>query len=88
MTAWYSICTKADKKVLQCVVKTVQGIVCMVLPSLKHVYNTDCLMRLENIIRQKKTNMTPIVKVLPMSQSLHTCTKLLLKTCATIELNI
>ena len=51
ITVWYSSCTEAEKKRLQRVVRTAEKIIGCPLPSLLDIYNSRCLSRAQNIVK-------------------------------------
>ena len=51
ITVWYSSCTEADRKGFQRVIKTAQRIIGCPLPSLSDIYNSRCLSRARNILK-------------------------------------
>ena len=51
VTTWHSNCTKADRKRLQRVTNTAQRIIGCPLPPIATIYNSRCLTRTRNILR-------------------------------------
>ncbi|CAG5946904.1 unnamed protein product [Menidia menidia] len=51
MTVWHSSCTEAERKRLQRVTNTAQKIIGCPQPSLTAIYNSRCLSRARNILR-------------------------------------
>lgn len=51
ITAWYGSCSAADRKALQRVVKTAERIIGGHLPSVQGIYNSRCLRKARNIVK-------------------------------------
>src|SRR4029434_1975330 len=57
ITAWYGSCSAADCKALR-VVKTAERITGSHLPSVQGIYNTRCLRKARNIVKDQDTKTT------------------------------
>ena len=65
ITAWYGSCSAADRKALQRVVKTAERITGSHLPSVQGIYNTRCLRKARNIVKDHSHPGYGILKLLP-----------------------
>ncbi|KAF7669875.1 hypothetical protein LDENG_00100560, partial [Lucifuga dentata] len=65
ISVWYTSCTEADRKRLQRVVKTAQKIVGHPLPTLEDIYNSRCLTRARNIVKDRSHPSHHLFDLLP-----------------------
>ena len=65
ITAWYGSCSAADRKALQRVVKTAERIIGCHLPSVQGIYNTRCLRKARNIIKDHSHPGYGLLTLLP-----------------------
>ncbi len=65
ITVWYCSCTEAERKGIQRIINTAQRIIGCPLPSLKHLYNSRCLSRAQNIEKDHSHPGSHFFKLLP-----------------------
>jgi len=65
VTVWHSSCTEADRRRLQRVTNTAQKIIGCPLPSLTAIYNSRCLSRARNILRDTTHPGSHLINLLP-----------------------
>ncbi len=65
ITVWYCSCTEAERKGIQRIINTAQRIIGCPLPTLKHLYNSRCLSRAQNIEKDHSHPGSHFFKLLP-----------------------